>query len=71
MSTAPKLVTLESAKTYATRDNAIKAVDKKFPALHSDLRYFITCTEDGRFFPVFIGHDAVRAGIHFHFCVVG
>ena len=69
----PKLIKLQANKTYATRENAIKAVDKKFALSSStcdELRYFITCTDDGRFFPLFIGQDSVQAGVHWHFNVV-
>lgn len=60
------LITLEPTNTYATRENAIKAADKKF----SHLRYIIVTHTDGRFFPVFLGEKAIQAGAHFHFCVV-
>ena len=66
-----KLITLGSSKTYATYENAVKAVEKRVtnPAL-SNLRYFIQRGEDGRFFPVFIGMDCLQHGVHFHFTVV-
>ena len=56
-------------KTYASRANAVKAVEK-FPAF-IEARYFITCGDDGRFFPIFVGEKAVQLGVHFHFNVVG
>ena len=60
---------LTASKTYATKENVRKAVVKLGL---QDLRYFIFCTEDThRFFPVFVGQDALRAGAHFHFSVVG
>ena len=66
-----RLVTIEANKTYATEANAIKAVEKKFPEAGNDgLRYFLQRTADGRFFPVFIGHKALEAHVHFHFNVV-
>lgn len=67
-----RLVKLEPTKTYKTVDNAIKAVEKKFPAEANDgLRYIVyTDPETGRFYPVFIGEKALQAGIHFHFHVV-
>jgi len=56
-------------KTYATKENAVKAVEK---AGFQSTRHFIMCHEDSRrFFPVFIGQEAVQRGIHFHFNVVG
>lgn len=65
----PKLVTITPSKTYATAQNAQRAVDKVFPD-EPDLRYIIMLTPDGRFYPVFIGTSAVHAGVHFHFNVV-
>ena len=55
-------------KTYATADNARKAVAKK--GLEG-FRHFIMQDERGRFFPVFVGQEAVQNGVHFHFNVVG
>lgn len=63
------LIKLESSKTYATEENAIRAVEKAFPA-RDDLQYFVHATPEGRFFPVFIGERAVHAGVHWHFNVV-
>ena len=60
---------LECVKSYATEENAKKAVEKLYA--NSDLRYFIARTDDGRFFPVFLGQEAVTAGVHFNFNVVG
>ena len=58
--------------SYATEANAIKAVEKKFPEAGNDgLRYIIMTNDEGRFFPVFIGQDALKAGVHFHFHVLG
>lgn len=67
-----KLIKLEANKTYATEANATKAVEKKFPESDNDgLTYFLQRTEDGRFFPVFLGERALQAGVHFHFNVAG
>lgn len=62
-------------KTYATKANAIKAVEKKFGPNHeffgdADVRYMILTHTDGRFFPVFFGERALRHQVHFHFNVV-
>jgi hypothetical protein len=65
-----KLLKLEPNKTYATEANAIKAVEKIFPGDDNALRYFIMRTEEGRFFPVFVGMGAIQAGTHFHFNTV-
>lgn len=67
-----RLIKLEANRTYATEANAIKAVEKKFPEASNDgLTYFLQRTEDGRYFPVFLGERALQAGVHFHFNVAG
>ena len=61
-------------KTYKTEANAVKAVEaQNFPdeVCGKLLRYFIQTHTDGRFYPVFIGEQAVQAGVHFHFNVIG
>lgn len=55
-------------KTYATKENARKAVEKKG---HEEYRHFYMVTEEGRWFPVFVGQDAMQNGVHFHWNVVG
>lgn len=60
--------TITAPKTYATADNARKAVAKKG---FEGLRHFIMTNEEGRFFPVFVGQAAMQDGVHFHFNVVG
>ena len=70
-----KLITLTPNKTYASVENAIKAVEKKYPipgfSDEANLTYFIQREETtGRYFPVFIGERAIRAMVHFHFNVV-
>ena len=57
-----------AAKTYKTEQNADVAVTK---AGFSDLRYFIIKSEDNRYFPVFVGQEAVQRGVHFHYNIVG
>lgn len=65
------LINLEPTKTYATRDNVVKAVEKKFGAPeHSRLTYVIMTHTDGRFFPLFIGERAIQAQVHFTFHVI-
>ena len=68
----PRLITLEGSKTYATRENAIKAVEKAYAGHQGGdvLLYFINQGEDGRFFPVFIGQTALNNMVHFRFNVV-
>ena len=63
-----KLVEVTPNKTYATKDNVIKAVNKY--ARFDNLRYIITTNDDGRFYPVFIGESAVNAQAFFVFPVV-
>jgi TPP-dependent pyruvate/acetoin dehydrogenase alpha subunit len=65
-------IELTPNKTYATRENAIKAVEKKFGTREFERNcwYFVAQHTDGRFFPVFVGERAIQAGIHFHFNVV-
>lgn len=60
--------TITAPKTYATADNARKAVVKKG---FEDIRHFIMTDDAGRFFPVFVGDAAMQNGVHFHFNVVG
>ena len=55
-------------KTYATRANVEKAVAKSIRC--ADLRYFITCDEAGRFYPVFVGQPAIERQAFSEFCVV-
>ncbi len=67
---------LTPVKTYATADNAHKAVAKKFPSeiehpSFGPLRYIVMTHTDGRFFPVFVGVNALHYGVHFHFNVIG
>lgn len=62
-------------KTYATKANAIKAVEKKFgPNCEcfgaADVRYVVMTGDDGRFFPVFFGQSALTHMVHFHFNVM-
>ena len=65
----------ETSKTYATKANAIKAVETAY-GNHDDrnvrdLRYLVMQNDEGRWVPVFIGQECLQYGIHFHFSVVG
>lgn len=60
--------TIQASKTYATLENARKAVAK---AGAEGFRHFYMVNAEGRHFPVFVGQDAVQAGVHFRFNVVG
>ncbi len=67
------LITITNSRSFATRANAIKAVEKIFPpGRHDNLRYFIhTDEKTGRFIPVFVGQEAAHEGVHFYFNVIG
>lgn len=64
-------VELTPNKTYASRENAVKAFEKKFG--ESNFRYIVVQNADGRFFPVclFGKGEPLQAGVHFHFNVLG
>lgn len=69
-------IQIKGVKTYKTVANAEKAVrdagcDELISHRNLPIRWFVTQGEDGRYFPVFIGEDAVQAGIHFKFNVIG
>ena len=58
-------IRLTPNKTYATRENARKAVEKVYGPNEdlqgsADLRWLLVQTEDGRWFPVFVGEQALR-----------
>lgn len=69
MKNAREMKNLIPSKTYKTKENVYKAVEK-CPGFEDgrQLRFLIMTTEDGRFYPVFIGHDAIGL-VHFGFCV--
>ena len=57
---------ITAPKTYVSKENARKAVAKIGA---ERLRHFIMQNDEGRFFPVFVGPEAIQEGIHFHFNV--
>lgn len=68
-----RLIELTGAKTYKTYANAVKAVEVTCfgSDAYAHLRYFIYREEStGRYFPVFIGMQALQDQIHFRFHVV-
>jgi len=67
-----KQIDVSPNKTYKTKENAIKAFEKKFGD-EDNLRYFVMQSEDGRYFPVCLFGDGkcLQIGAHFHFNVVG
>lgn len=70
-------IDITPTKTYATKENAVKAVEKKF-GQRTDMGacwYFIQPhreegATDWRYFPVFVGQSALSAGVHFSFNLV-
>jgi hypothetical protein len=62
------LVEIEFVKTYATKENVVKAVEKKFE--NAPVRYIIVPLDNGRFSPLFVGTKALEYGVHFHFNIV-
>lgn len=62
-------------KTYATRENALKAVEKVYgpDEAHfgsAKLHFVLMQNEAGRWFPLFIGERALQHGAHHKFCVM-
>lgn len=55
-------------KTYATIENARKAVAKSGV---EHIRHFYTRNDENRWFPVFVGVEAIQHGVHFKWNVVG
>lgn len=55
-------------KTYATAASAKAAVEKAVGG--QSFRYMIVCTPEGRFYPIFIGQEALQV-IYRGFTVVG
>ncbi len=60
--------TITAPKTYATKENAVKAVAKTGDQDH---KHFYMTDENGRWFPVFVGLEAIEKGIHFRWNVIG
>lgn len=63
------------SKTYATRDNAIKAVGKVYGENRdrwpeADLHYIVMQTAEGRWFPLFVGESALQHQVFMHFAVM-
>jgi hypothetical protein len=59
---------ITATKTYKTLVNARRAVEN---AGFASLRHFMMTNDEGRYFPVFVGQEALQNGAHFHFNVVG
>jgi hypothetical protein len=61
-----KLLKGEGVKTYATYANAVKAAEKIYGE-EDTLRYMVAATPEGRFFPAFIGQEALQMQTFLHF----
>lgn len=69
-----KQIEVQFTKTYKTAANAVKAVEKVFPAGNNEsIRYIIVPVIEAteiRYAALFVGNSAIEAGAHFHFnCV--
>lgn len=58
---------ITAPKTYATKENARKAVAKSGDECH---RHFYMQDDAGRWFPVFVGAKVMDHGVHFRWNVV-
>ena len=67
------LLELEPPRTYKNKQTLFKALEKKFnqPVHEIKYRFIIQQYTDGRLFPVFIGQECLRDGLHFHFNILG
>lgn len=75
MTTAHHFIPTPTRQTYATRENAIKAVQRLYgpDTDHfgaADVRYVLIQHDDGRWLPVFFGQSALEHGIHHRFNVM-
>lgn len=52
---------ITSTRSYATRENAVKALEKVFGDKLAQVRWLIAVKADGRFVPTAVGHDNVWA----------
>lgn len=64
-------VSYNDVKSYANRKTLEKALVKYFGESLTSQRYIVVTNDAGRLVPVFLGQQAIQAGIHFHFCVAG
>jgi hypothetical protein len=68
MATEMKLI---PSTTYASHATALKAVEKMVGLRHEDgIRFMIVQDSAGRFYPLFVGNEAVRAGTFHKFVTV-
>lgn len=55
---------ITSTRTYATRENAVKALTKVFGDKLDAARWLIAVNAEGRFIPTVVGHNQVWAAHH-------
>lgn len=63
----PRCFAAKMPKTYATPENAVKAVEK---TRFASFDYVIAVDGEGRYFPCFVDPKAMHEGVHFSFAVV-
>jgi hypothetical protein len=61
-------ITIQNKKSYVSKETARTAVKKKG---FDHLIYFMHQQDDKSWIPVFVGREALREGVHFHFNIVG
>lgn len=64
---------LKPSKTYASKENAIAAVEKLYnhPEAGEEILHFtVVRNEDGRWFPICMHDTAVKAGTFAHFVTI-
>lgn len=61
---------LQTDRTYATRENALKALERAMADYKGKVPYVIATTADGRFAPVVVGIDFIQ-WVHKGITVVG
>jgi hypothetical protein len=69
MKMSTRIFNVKMPRTFATVENAVKAVEKTNPP--NDFRYLIAVDAVGRFFPVFLGEKCVSFAVGNHFAVTG
>lgn len=67
---ATRKMEITPCKTYKTEANVEKAIAKVFGESKTVFRYFIRVHTDGRFFPVFVGQEALTHGVQLNFNVI-
>jgi hypothetical protein len=55
---------ITSQRTYSSRANAVKRLEKVFGDKLDKARWLIAVKEDGRFVPTVLGHNEVWAAHH-------